>query len=609
MKRVLMLAFVAILAGCGSGAVRDARIRDARLGEARNAASPGAPAEVDPLLARDYVHLPIEEPLGVNWPPQMVTLQARFEKPCRVESLDLRDSWGRAVPFQVVQPQFQKDYLTSCDIALITGLSAGETRSFRLYYDDQERPAPRRKGMPNSPLLTSESLLEMVLSTGRISLRVPAGSGSPKKPLPAGTAPAPIQAVMGADNLWRGLGELCSPFDVEKWETQVQAVGPVYAQVWVKYWLTGKHFYELTMQAVAGADWITVEEHFDVGANSCLILRSVNCESARVAARRRPQTQGFLITRLPAHAQPASIAGRPAKRFESVAAGDGDDLWALFSARIGRWQNPVGSEINYIRLNESLAFHFPLNKGSRCWGIHASVIDEGTSSLCRSMAQAADASLDAVLRMDILPPAAPLEILKEEPRVPEEVARVVDDLAPATTAVVDQGFSGPAVRVMDFDRVARAAHAWAGLRQTAPPGLHQARLAEVRLAFLGCVLDDPSFFNYDLLLAEGAPFGANFDAGSIDWLWNLGRIYALGEIASALRGNPNAAGWLAHVRSQAGLSLKYLVSPEGAWLGGGKPEQARELLQRIADTLNTHGSTDLRDDPNFKAIMSAPVPQ
>ena len=614
MKYVVALAFIVVAAGCGGAQVRGKAAGTWANPPAEEPREPAPPRDTQPPLNKDYVDLLIDEPLGVDWPPQLVTVPARFEKPCRTGSLDLRDSWNRALPFQVVDPKIHKKSLTACSIALITGLAAGESRSFRLYYGESEPepPKPGRKQPLRSPLLTPDSLLKSVLSTGKVSLRVLTSSGKPGTPIPADAAPAPIEAVMGADNVWRGHGGLRSPYRLEKWEAKVLAHGPVFAQVWIRYDFAGKRWYEVTLNAVAGTECITVTERFDVGGGSCLILRGINRSSAAIAQHTRPETEGSLVTRLPAHAQPATINGLPAKRFESVAVADGADLWAVFTVEPGRWQNPIGSEINFISLNDSLAFHFPLGRGVRRWGIYASTLEEGSSAaICRRIAQAADASLDAVLRMELLHEKTELVLLKEEPEVPDELRRLADDLAAPTCALVEQGYSGAAAQALDFDKIAGAARAWAGMRMEAVAKAEDdssptARLAYARLAFLGYALADASFFNYDLLLAQDAPPAANLDPYSIGWLWNLRRIAALAEIAGALAGHPRAFDWQCHARSQAVLTLKHLVTPEGAWLAARSREDAddaRKLLARLADTLNMPGKPDLRTEPHYKELM------
>ena len=592
------------------------------------AAAPAAAARQEPV-GKDHVDLTIDEPLGVNWAPQMIQMQVIFPKPCRQDSLELWDTAaGTSVPVQVTAPQHSKGKLTSCWVAFITGLSASQELTLRLYYDD-EKPKEKAKGRRQKrgpmitesagPLLVPETVLVSMLSTGRISARVLTGSGEPKDPIPAADAPAPIQCVVGADNVRRGRGQLLSPFSVTRWESRVLDSGPVFARTEVRYEFTGKHWCRFAVTVIAGADWITVEEQYSMGDGSCFILRAPNRETAAIPERERPESGGAIMARLAAHSRAATIMGLPARRFESVAAarggesGEAHDLFAIFSVAPGSWTSQPGAlgrpqppvcEINFIRLAGGLAFHFPLEHGSRSWAILASTLADGsTPSIYRTITRASDLSLDSVLKMNVRR-QDDLVLHKDNPAMPPELASAADAVAFAVGALLDQGFSGPPAQSLDYSRIAQAARTYARLNKDGLTGSPVGELLYSRLAFIGNALRNPDFYNCSLLLTEDG-FGAGFDPSSANLTLNLQRIATLAEMAASLPEYRRSAEWLDHCKVQFALMLKKLVAPSGAWLDDpDKQELARSLAEQLAARLREAGQ-DFSGDPGFTALMAA----
>ena len=456
------------------------------------------------------------------------------------------------------------------------------------------------------PLIVPETIMRSVLTTGRISLRILSGTrvldahGS-SDPLPAAMAPAPIDSVLGADGVWRGRGQILSPFAVKRWESKVLEAGPVFARVRLRYEFTGDRWWEFTLTAVAGADWIEVSEEGDAGQASCLLLHALNRDSRNVVLG-RSETSAAILTRLPAHAQPATIGGLPARRFESIASAAGKDLIAIFSVQPGTWDNSRGNEINLVRLSGGLAFHFPLEKGSRRWGIMTSTLEAGSSaSICRAIARASDASLDAVLKMDLMPKGQ-LELLKGGGSDKAELAAALEAAGKAAAGLVAGGYSGAPAQQMDFAAIRSAAAALAG----EAGGSSGKSLLRARLAFIGNALADASFYNHRLLLPASGPPGANLDAETCNWTLNLQRVSTLAEIALALPDYARSGQWLQHAEEQLDLMLRQLVGPNGTWPDAPDGQRiARELAGRLAERLAGAGRRDLRNEPGFKALQAA----
>jgi|GEM_PF-4414187 len=559
-------------------------------------------------LGEHYETITLREPLGVDWPLQVVRVPVEFQHPCHVRTLDLRDSADARVEFQITDPVYNKKSLVRCSVAFLTRLRPSRNLFYKLYYNESapepEKGSPERK-RAQSPLLTTETLLKSVMTAGGTSARVLTGSGTPENPIPASSAPPPIEAVMGADGVWRGHGELRAAYKVERWQAQVLAAGPVFAEVRIRYEFTQRRYYELTLAAAAESEWITVSESFDLGERSCFLLRAPNYRSANIRNPATPARAAEIISRLPAHSRRgATIGGLPVKRFESVAAVDGKDLLALFSVTPGRWRNPAGSEINFTRIKDSLVFHFPLGKGTRRWAFHATTLAEGSSeNIFRMISRASDAPLDAILEMDLVKPRE-LVLLKGPSPKPQDVTEAAESIAGAVRGVQEQGFSGPPAEVLDLSELVGAARAWRRISSAGKADCPAGDLLRARLAFLGNVLYDPSFFGWNVLFEDNMPPGAGFDPGSINWLRNIERCRALAELAAALPDYPRSADWLAHAEGQFDLTLEHLVSAWGSWKqGDADHDQACRLLTQLAETLKAAGGRDFGNDPAFKEML------
>ncbi|NQT20798.1 MAG: hypothetical protein HQ592_13910 [Planctomycetes bacterium] len=601
MKTVVTFAFVALLAG--SCVSCEAQKRAGKQADQPGTVAGDAPQE-DPL-GRFYETIALREPLGVEWAPQMVRVPVEFRNRCLAETLELRDSAGDAVPFQVVDPVYEKKALVRCSVAFVTGLAPLQRCSYRLHYDEKaakQKKSRLRSKLQEQPLLVRKTILKSVMTSGDTSLLILSGTGTPRNPAPAWSVPPPIASVRGADGVWRGRGELRSPFEVKSWKADILAAGPIFARVRVRYEFTEEHFYEVDFSAVAGSGLITVSERFDLGQPSCLILRGLNTLSEEVPKQGNADVVAAIISRLTAHCGGgAAIAGLPAKRFESVAAIDGKDMFALFSVAPGRWQNPVEVEINFTRLDGSLIFHLPLGKGERRWGIHATTLAGGsTQNIYRTVGRACDVPLDAVLKMDLENEPPPVK--DPAPDVPE-LGAAAGIVSRAVKAVLDQGFSGPPSEGLDLLRVARSGRVWQRLKAAGNADTPAGALMRGHLVFLANVMHDPSFFAWNALLNENARPGANFDPESINWLRNIERFAALAGIASALPDHPRAGQWLAHAESQFALTLEQLVTPWGAWKPGDADHQrACGLLGPAADTLKAAGRRDFHKHPAFRAM-------
>jgi len=548
----------------------------------------------------------LEEPLGISWEPQMVRVPVVFAHPCDTRTLRLRDWAGRPIPFQMIQPEYRRKRLARCNIAFITGLAPLERAVFQLHYSDNEDEAAKPPDVPpptgNGKLITRKSLQWSILSAGSLAVRFLGSSGSPSEPIPSIAAPPPIAALRGADGIWRGRGELRSPFLVRRWKAEILAEGPIFAAIRIRYEFTGGHHYEVVLSAAVGSDCISIAEDFDLGRRSCFMLRSPARPTVELHAPALRRTADVMM-RLTPHTQAhTTLAGRPAVRYASFAAANNNDLFVLFSVKPGEWRNPVGSAVNIITLKNDLTIHFPLEKGTRTTGLFATTLEQGTSdSIFRVIARASDVPLQDVLDMHLTD--GQLELIKNPPQDPFELAEIVDAVGKATQAIVAGGYNCSSCQQLDPARIGLAARVYRRLKDNGKADSPTAELLKARLTFLGNVFFDKSFYGRHILLVEDLPPGADYDLDSINWLRNVQRFTALAEIALAVPDYPLADQWLDHAEEQLALTLKHLVTPWGMWKqGDATHSRALQLLQRTSQALAASGRNDQTDNEAFKLM-------
>jgi len=574
---------------------------------------------------RHSVDIVLAEPLGLDWPHELVIASVSFTENCHPSSLQLRDADGRLVEFQVVDPvMHRRRWLRACSIAFITSLKPYHNLHYTLHYDSvpppDDKPAsdskpPADSQRPDSePPVDSErphnggasgidgslrasvqrtSAMRTVLSTGKMSVRVLASSGLPDKPLAAHAAPPPIDSFRGADGVWRGTAEMLSPYEVVRWNSTVTASGPVFAEVVVEFEFTGWRMYRVAVRAVAGADWITVHESFNMGDKSCFILRDSNRNAEQIPEQPSYRRPADVIARLPSYALPGStIAGLPATRFASVAAVDGRDTFLFFTVAPGEWANPAVSGINYLGSGGNLLLHFPLENGSRRWAVSAGTLEEfSTANILARIARASDFTLQTVLDMK-LDRGQSVFIDKGTRERPQELQDAADTMLDVVTRLQNEGYSSESFWNSSLPAIARAADVYRIISDAEQMDSSEADALYSRLAAAGHILEDASFFNHNVLLHDAENPAADIDVESFRWLLNVRRIHALAKIAAAFPEYRRASSWLAHAERQMKLMLDYLVDDTGEWIQRADHQQARALMREISEILQAAGRTD-----------------
>jgi hypothetical protein len=144
-------------------------------------------------------------------------------------------------------------------------LPAGQTRAWRLGTSTAP-PAPR------SALTTTRDGARLVLSSGKISLLVPAGEQRFQPPVSVADVPAPLLGIKGPDGVWRGKGSLESPEKLTGWKAEITQPGPVLTEYRIEYRFAEDHFYRVTVQLYDGQNYAHVTEEANVGKTSRFVF-------------------------------------------------------------------------------------------------------------------------------------------------------------------------------------------------------------------------------------------------------------------------------------------------------------------------------------------------
>jgi hypothetical protein len=205
----------------------------------------------------------LTEHLGYTWTHELITypLPAGLDlAPGEEKEYILRDDTGTALPFQVL------DQHGARVVALLVDLPPYATRTFTL---------TRERATVTAPVLTvtrdGDSLL---LDTGATAVRV-AGPSRVKPGTPFAQCPVPIQAVRGVSGAWLGAGTLLGEQPVIAYTSEIEARGPLVAQVRVRYDFGPRQCYQVRIRVIAGEPVVLVEEEFALSADELAAMRFV----------------------------------------------------------------------------------------------------------------------------------------------------------------------------------------------------------------------------------------------------------------------------------------------------------------------------------------------
>lgn len=210
----------------------------------------------------------IKDFLGRAWTNELVffPVKASGAAPGQEQGFSVVDNEGRTLPFQ-----FRRDDLSEkagISVAIQVDLAPNQSRRFTLVRSKDGRAATR------GDVRVEARDGDHLMSAGRIAVKVALAEGF--KP---GTAfrllPPPVLAVRGVSGRWLGEGRLIGDQPVRAFTTTIEADGPLFAQVKVRYEFDDRKFYQMRVRVISGEDVALVEEDFALSADELESARLV----------------------------------------------------------------------------------------------------------------------------------------------------------------------------------------------------------------------------------------------------------------------------------------------------------------------------------------------
>jgi hypothetical protein len=588
--------------------------------------------ESAPPAPSESPHPPRFEAEGAVWVKQAEWRLANpfhYEFPRQLLTLDLPD--GAGDPRVRIEPGRDEPFQASGrQVQVLAGLGAKSTRTIAVYRSGgafqppEPRPAVR---------LLRESPQVWTLDTGVAAFRLPgprAEAGAP-----------PIQAVRGADGIWRGQGRFRLPPGVEAQGPMVELLeeGPLLITLRLTYRFSGGHSYRLTLSAVAGEPLLLARETSEdlEGAAFEFSLREFsggraylhwNAEAGgrhwtTLAAEERtvallPESvpwwippQGFGCALTPEGLDQGDYIGVFTRNrgewidraFERIARGPIDEAGRPNSELDWPYPEMVGSSISMIRAltgaDGDAWFQFGFFDGERQWALLASSLERNDGPWKEigrlqhawsgpRLQEFKDWHLDV---RDSLP--RPHVVARREELIGLRRKAASKRLGPLWQKIANQPVSGPRAGLC-FAVEGDPAVAWWKRTQL----LHEAEFRS-RMTLLGRDWSDMyspvggraithHAEEYDLIAASGV-FTAEEERQVRAYLVLMGHLYLtpdfmnwrfnarnanfeadradiIGAIGLVFQGNPDAAGFLAHVIGRTRSALAAYCTPEsGKW--------------------------------------------
>ncbi len=195
----------------------------------------------------------LREYINHSWSNELVTYAVQFKGgTCHKSSLALIGPDG-PVPFQLSMVQEdERGFVTAAQLSFIVDLPAlGE-----IIYSLRYGPTPKEVSLasPTDLVITEGDARYIELVTARAGVRMLSGKEVFPAPRSAGEVPGPVAALRILDGKWIGASRLYGERQISGYEAQVEARGPVFAQVRVTYhFMDGKPLV-VTVRVVASQE-------------------------------------------------------------------------------------------------------------------------------------------------------------------------------------------------------------------------------------------------------------------------------------------------------------------------------------------------------------------
>jgi hypothetical protein len=203
----------------------------------------------------------LKDHLAHRWTDELLTYRLSFETgTIRPGRLNLFDEKGNSIPIQVTEAKLNKDgSLASASVSFVLSeLPVNGERTFRLT-SGSKTPAYK------TDLSVKEKGGILELTTSKAGVRLLAGARRFDPPLPAESAPAPIQAIRLRSGAWVGRTWWEAENRCVGYESELVASGPVFADARVRVLFEGGKRYTATYRLIAGQEAVLMEEEFNLG--------------------------------------------------------------------------------------------------------------------------------------------------------------------------------------------------------------------------------------------------------------------------------------------------------------------------------------------------------
>ena len=187
----------------------------------------------------------LKEYLGRTWADELVSYPLDKSLAGAV-SVEVKDETGATVPSQVQDGR----------VYLLLTLSSNAVKTLTVVAGAAAAPA--------KPAAIREEDGWLVLDSGAVAVRLPAGAASFPQPGPASQAPGPLQGIRGASGEWIGKSWLEAPLKVAGYKTSVAARGPLFAEAAVEYAFEGGKRYRFSARVIAGQPVAIFDETMDL---------------------------------------------------------------------------------------------------------------------------------------------------------------------------------------------------------------------------------------------------------------------------------------------------------------------------------------------------------
>ncbi len=198
----------------------------------------------------------LKDYLGHTWSHELISYP--LDKGlASAKSVQVTDESGGAIPNQLQDGR----------VYLQVTLSSNSVKTFTIRTGEPG-------ATPAAPARVTEDNGLLVLESGAMALRLPAGEKTYSTPMAPKDVPGPLCGVRGASGAWIGKSWLDTPVNITGYAASITARGPLFAEASVVYSFEGGRHYRLTARVIAGQPVAVIDEAMDLNPEGKYALLS-----------------------------------------------------------------------------------------------------------------------------------------------------------------------------------------------------------------------------------------------------------------------------------------------------------------------------------------------